>query len=152
MTEDQKKEAKRVAHVKKQNTIADCISSDMNTCQAVVKPDCSKASLQKSTGIKKALKKVISHCIPYTDYSQLDVLLANRGLVFLDINEVPQAIRQSITKATVEFAGVKFKTKATSGGIFKSCHKRSYRKTFKTITFSKYEPHCNLRRKIQLHT
>ncbi|VDI71124.1 Hypothetical predicted protein [Mytilus galloprovincialis] len=115
MTEDQKKEAKRVAHVKKQNTIADCISSDMNTFQAVVKPDCSKASLQKSTGIKKALKKVISHCIPYTDYSQLDVLLANRGLVFLDINEVPQAIRQSITKATVEFAGVKFKTKATSG-------------------------------------
>ncbi|VDI32965.1 Hypothetical predicted protein [Mytilus galloprovincialis] len=85
------------------------------TVPAVVKPDCSKASLQKSTGIKKALKKVISHCIPYTDYSKLDVLLANRGIVFLDINDVPQAIRQSITKATVEFAGVKFKTKATSG-------------------------------------
>lgn len=32
------------------------------------------------------------------------------------MNEVPQAIRQSITKAaTVEFAGVKYKTKATSG-------------------------------------
>ncbi|CAG2244896.1 unnamed protein product [Mytilus edulis] len=86
MTEDQKKEAKRVAHVKKQNTIADCISSDMNTCQAVVKPDCSKASC------KNQLRPS-----------------------FLDINEVPQAIRQSITKATVEFAGVKFKTKATSG-------------------------------------
>jgi hypothetical protein len=67
VSENEKKEAKRVALVKRQAAIADCISSDMNTCQALVKPDCSKASLQKSTGIKKALMHLLSLCIPHTN-------------------------------------------------------------------------------------
>ena len=115
MTEAEKKETKRLAHVKKQSTIVDCISSEMNACQALVKPDCSKTALQKSTGIKKALKRLLSYCIPYTDYNEMDKLIEQHGLIFLDLGEVPQAIRKHVTIATVEFAGVKFKTKATTG-------------------------------------
>jgi hypothetical protein len=58
---NEKKEVKRVALVKRQVAIADCISSDMNICQALVKPDCSKASLQKSTGIELHVLLPSSH-------------------------------------------------------------------------------------------
>jgi hypothetical protein len=80
LSENEKKEAKRVALVKRQAAIADCISSDMNTCQALVKPDCSKASLQKSTGIKKALMNLLSLCIPHTNCVHLDMILSDRNI------------------------------------------------------------------------
>ena len=116
LSENEKKEAKRVAlDLKRQAAIADCISSDMNTCQALVKPDCSKASLQKSTGIKKALMNLLSLCIPHTNFVHLDMILSDRNLYFHNVHDIPPKIRDSVKLATVEFAGVKFKTHATSG-------------------------------------
>ena len=69
MTEGEKKESKRIAHEKKQSKVVDCFSSEMNTCQAFVKPDCSKVALQKSTGIQKALLKLLSLCLSQEDSS-----------------------------------------------------------------------------------
>ena len=41
--------------------VYDCLSSDMNTCQAVIKPDCTKGPVAKSLGIKSgAYRNVFS--------------------------------------------------------------------------------------------
>jgi hypothetical protein len=37
----------------------DHLSSDMNTCQAIVKSDCSKSKVQKASGIQKALMQLL---------------------------------------------------------------------------------------------
>ena len=49
------KEDKRKKQVAKETKQIDHLSSDMNTCQAIVKPDCSKPKVQKASGIQKAL-------------------------------------------------------------------------------------------------
>ena len=49
----------------------ECLSSEMNACQAIMKPDCTKGSIQKALGMKKAsfdilktsLEKTISETI-----------------------------------------------------------------------------------------
>ena len=43
------KESLRKALVKKQTKVIDCHSSDMNACQALVNPDCSKHSFVNDT-------------------------------------------------------------------------------------------------------
>ena len=48
-------ESKRKQKVQKMSKIYDCMSSSMNTCQAIFRADGSKASTTKSTGVKKAL-------------------------------------------------------------------------------------------------
>ena len=116
LTDEEKKETKRIAHVKKQTKVVECLSSDMNTCQALVKPDCSKPGLQKSPGIKKALLKLLSLCFTAEDSTPTTENIALReGLMLLDFKQIPKTLQDSIKYATVEFAGVKFKTKATSG-------------------------------------
>ena len=49
------KEMKRKQKVKKQTKVLECMRSEMNACQAILKPDCSNATVQKSAGITKAL-------------------------------------------------------------------------------------------------
>ena len=49
------KEDKRKKQVAKETKQIDHLSSDMNTCQAIVKPDCSKPKVQKASGIQKTL-------------------------------------------------------------------------------------------------
>jgi hypothetical protein len=46
---------KRIKEVAKQTKQIDRISSHMNLCQAIVKPDYSKPKVQKAQGIQKAL-------------------------------------------------------------------------------------------------
>ncbi|XP_076084880.1 uncharacterized protein LOC143055600 [Mytilus galloprovincialis] len=120
LSEAQKKEVKRTAFVKRQKTIADCISSEMNTCQAIVNPDCSKSTIQKSPSIKRALQKVLSLCIPCIEQHKLEEYLASNDIILLNVTEIPAKIQQNIKYATVEFAGVKFKTTATSGDEYLS--------------------------------
>ena len=141
LSENEKKEAKRVAlDLKRQAAIADCISSDMNTCQALVKPDCSKASLQKSTGIKKVLMNLLSLCIPHTNFVHLDMILSDRNLYFHNVHDIPPKIRDSVKLATVEFAGVKFKTHATSGDEYlQHISKGVIRRLLKSTNFPKLQ-------------
>ena len=109
MPEDEKKESERMAQVKKQAEVIDCFSSQMNTCQALVKPDCSKASLKKSPGIRKALQKLLSLCLQGCNPRRIEENLAKEGLIHTDIKSIPVNIRDSMKYATIEFAGVKFK-------------------------------------------
>ena len=63
---------------------------------------------------------LLSLCIPHTNFVHLDMILSDRNLYFhnvhdINVHDFPHKIRDSVKLATVEFAGVKFKTHATSG-------------------------------------
>ena len=62
-SEHQKREEQRKRGVKRETKQADCLSSDMNLCQAIVKPDCSKPKVQKAKGSQKALTWLVQHCV-----------------------------------------------------------------------------------------
>ena len=102
------KEEKRMKLVAKEKKRIDCLSSEMNLCQAVVKPDCSKAKVQKSGGVQKALTEMIGRIVNGNSQNHL---------VYLNTKTVPIEIKSAVM-ATVEFAGIKFQTKAVSGETY----------------------------------
>lgn len=119
MTEREKKESKRITHVKKQSKVVNCFSSEMNIWQALVKPDCSKATLQKSAGIKRALLKLLALCLTHEDSSVSEEdMVAKEKLILFDLKTLPTSLRGCVKYATDEFAGVKFRTKATAGDYY----------------------------------
>lgn len=72
------KEEQRKKIVKKETKRVECLSSEMNACQAIVKPDCSKPKVMKSTGIKNTLGTVLQQTInkmESSNHTDQDVLL-----------------------------------------------------------------------------
>ena len=61
--ERDKEEKKRTAKVKRLSKVIDCMSSSKNTCQAILKPDGSKNTTNKSAGVKKALISLTKRCL-----------------------------------------------------------------------------------------
>ena len=59
-------EIKRLRKIKKIQAEADCLSFTMNTCQALLKPDCSKPTISKSNTIKTAIHNVLADAIKST--------------------------------------------------------------------------------------
>ncbi|CAC5386648.1 unnamed protein product [Mytilus coruscus] len=57
--ERDEKEIQRKKFVAKQTKLADQKSSEMNACQAILKPVCSKPKDQKSTGIQKSIASLV---------------------------------------------------------------------------------------------
>ncbi|KAH3881721.1 hypothetical protein DPMN_005648 [Dreissena polymorpha] len=53
--------------VQKQLQRFDCLSSEMNVSQAIVKPDCTKPKVLKSSGMKNALVKTVHEAISNTN-------------------------------------------------------------------------------------
>lgn len=105
-TERYQKELKRKRIVVKEGKQTDRLTSDMNTCQALVEPDCSKPKVQKSKGIQKAFSYLLS-LIPPEKLSE--------NLITIDRKTIPSFVSEKVKAATVEFAGVKFKTAVCSG-------------------------------------
>ena len=130
-TQAEKEEASRKQKVVRLTKIVDCMSSKMNLCQAVVKPDCSKRTVTKSKGVKKALKSIITRCT--TAESQLKTLqmlqLESSGeqidmdsgcaeqseLMLLNFEEIPSDVSTQTSLCVIEFAGVKFQNFAENG-------------------------------------
>ena len=114
------KEEKRIKNVKKEATKIDRLSSDMNACQAVVKPDCSKPKVQKSQGIQKALQSYLAICINSLPTSAEAEKLLNNGyqdnLIIQKTRNIPVSIKLSAACTTIEFAGVKFITASVTDG------------------------------------
>lgn len=133
------KEKKRRQAVDRMTKVYDCLSSEMNTCQAVIKPDCSKPAVQKSSGIKDALfwclqqclRNTVKHSTPLKENTTSDkkkqveeeknvkkettkYLYENRIIIYATTT-IPQTITSKLKLAVVEFAGVKFKTFAMTG-------------------------------------
>ena len=90
-----------------------CFSSKQNTCQALVYPDGSKPKVQKSSTILKALSSVVDTCKKMSSNGETD-----HQIMYLNTRIVPEEVRRHASVATVEFAGIKFKTNAPSGSAY----------------------------------
>lgn len=104
-TEIETTENKRKKKVHKLSKNFDCLSSSMNTCQAVFRSDGTKASTNKSLGVKKALNCLLIKC---TTTEPDRFILSN-------FKRTPNQIRATAKKVVVEFAGTKFKMMSTTG-------------------------------------
>ena len=98
----------------------DGLSSDMNACQALVKPDCSKPRIGKGTTMANAIKTVLCQCLGDCPKSMTkkDALLKEKNLILASSSKwqaLPATIAKSIKVCSLEFAGVVFKSKAISG-------------------------------------
>ncbi|VDI42653.1 Hypothetical predicted protein [Mytilus galloprovincialis] len=113
-SEKERIEQKRRTAVKRETKKIDCISSEMNACQAILKPDCSKPKVLKSTGIQKAIIQLTAKSLCMLD-GHLQEEIQDNGIIKIAENVLPDSIRSEVKLATVEFAGVKFKAKVFSG-------------------------------------
>ena len=103
------REKKRKQGVDKMVKMYDCLSSDKNTCQAVMKPDRTNAPVAKSSGIRTALFWCLQECLQYTvNYStpfrdkkkksqeekrlkkETTSYLAENGIVIYSAKTIPQ--------------------------------------------------------------
>ncbi len=112
-TERQAKEEKRKKIVARKAKDVDSFSSEMNNCQALVKPDCSKPKVMKAQGMKKAIMKMMVDLQKNKCGEQSSDII--NKLILLELTKLPNEIVDTIAIATVEFAGVKFKSKVSSG-------------------------------------
>ena len=107
-TEKQLKEEGRKKSLAKQIHLADCFSSENNTCQALVKPDSSKRKVMKSVSIQRAMRNLLNSRL---QTMSLDLRLED--IMRLNISFIPNQIQKTVKLAIVEFAGVKYKV----GGV-----------------------------------
>ncbi|CAG2187089.1 unnamed protein product [Mytilus edulis] len=91
------------------------MSSNVNTCQALVKPDCSKSGLQKSTGTKKSLDESPWYTFEDIQLQDVEEKVNSLGLLWSDIKKIQPDISKNIKFAVFEFAGVKFQAPVSSG-------------------------------------
>ena len=93
----------------------------MNTCQAIVKPDCSKPKVQKASGIQKALMQLLVQFLTTgmdntdDDLNGGKMTLENHNMVILSSSNMPLNMQGSVTFATLEFAGFKCSSHAHTG-------------------------------------
>ena len=111
MTERQTKEVTRQKILNKEIKRTKVLTSEMNACQALVKPDCSKYNVAKARGMQQAL---ISHLRDILDSTtgKPDDLVQSLGLILTIGGHLCQS--STVTLATMEFAGAKFKSKSES--------------------------------------
>ncbi|CAC5361527.1 unnamed protein product [Mytilus coruscus] len=112
------KESKRKKTVTRQHKIVDSLSSEMNACQAFMNSDCSKPKVQKSTGIQKALLDEIKHSLFIINKTSSEHNADLKDFLLLGQTAVPSSLFSAATHATVEFAGVKFKTRSVDGKLY----------------------------------
>ena len=110
MTERQTKEVTRQNILNKEIKRTKGLTSEMNACQALVKPDCSKYNVAKARGMQQAL---ISHLGDILDSTtgKPDDLVQSLGLILTRQTSLPKDLSSTVTLATMEFAGAKFKGK-----------------------------------------
>lgn len=125
----QSREIKRKKKVIQKQKEVDCLSSEMNACQAILKPDCSKGSIQKSIGMRKAIFSILQSCIEAEDSDmtpnnkpcktmkekELLKILKEKNFVHICSSSLPEEVIKTVSIAIFEFAGVKFKTRAMTG-------------------------------------
>ncbi|CAG2191608.1 unnamed protein product [Mytilus edulis] len=128
-TEKDIAEEKRVKKVTKLTKNLDHLSSTMNACQAIVKPDCTKPKVLKATGIQQAILGLLLKIVDNPDFQvdniSLDTVkeadyekLSAAKLAWIRQKKSPPTeIMQSVKAETIEFAGVKFKCKVLQGQI-----------------------------------
>ncbi len=130
-TEKEKREKNRQQRAKHLSNVANALTSDMNACQAVVKPDGSKGNVNKSQGMRKAVLALFSVCIDSEDnrpvtvekakmktLPEIENQLKTSGIVILGARHVAHNMSHSAKAAVIEFAGIKFKAGGVSGSDY----------------------------------
>ena len=110
-SQEEKEEDKRQKLVSKELKQYQRRSSNMNMCQALVYPDCSKPKIQKSQTIPSALLEYVDWGRKATndDDSEHPIIL-NKPMSLL----MPVPTRSAAQVAIIEFAGIKYKVKAST--------------------------------------
>ena len=106
-TERQEKEEKRQKVLAKEMKRLNCLSSEMNACQALVTPDCAKPKLVKSSGMKDAVAVMMDIIT--------DEVMKARSMPLFNQDFIPNTIGRKVKIAAMEFAGVKFRATVSSG-------------------------------------
>ena len=114
-SERQVKEEKRKAVLARQMKKIDSFSSEMNTCQALVKPDCTKPKVVKSAGMSAAVCNALLQWPEKITSEEIAQEVQKINCAFFNKAAIPDHISSKVTFATVEFAGVKFKSNVVNG-------------------------------------
>ncbi|ESO90207.1 hypothetical protein LOTGIDRAFT_164522 [Lottia gigantea] len=105
---------KRLNLVKRETNRIRYTSSAMNTCQAVVKPDCSIPKVLKSTGIKQAFKNIFMSMTNSTVEQNKEITFEK--FVSYNVRSLCEEVKDLVKYVTIEFVGVKFKASGTHDG------------------------------------
>ena len=108
-SERQLKEQERKKIVAKETKIIECLSSENNACQALVKPDSSKPKVIKSIGMQRAIKDVLIQSLDTLNESH-NINIRPDNLLQLNVPSVPKEVSLKVKMCITEFAGIKFKT------------------------------------------
>ena len=114
-TERQIKEEKRKKEVMRKHKTTDCLSSEMSNCQALVKPDCSKPKVLKSSGMQRALCELLVKCLKEDPHRKTNDEAHIDHFIQIDQKMLPSCVTDTTTFVSLEFAGIKFKAQASSG-------------------------------------
>jgi len=119
-SERQQKEESRKKRVSVTVQRVECLSSEMNACQALVKPDCTKPKVNKALSMAEAIKNCLCSCLSEcpSKASAKNKMLQELNLVRYRCNRnnpLPENIATTVKIVTIEFAGVRFKSKAITG-------------------------------------
>ena len=110
-SQEEMEEDKRQKLVSKEMKQYQRRSSNMNMCQALVYPDCSKPKIQKSQTIPSALLEYVNWARKATSDDDLEhPIILNKPLSLL----MPVPTRSTAQVAIIEFAGIKYKVKAST--------------------------------------
>ena len=108
-TQRQMKETQRLKNVARETKLIDCLSSENNACQSLLKPDSSKPKVMKAIGMQRALRYLIMSCMEKLANKTAEELNID-AVMNLNQNKIPKEIVSSMKMCTLEFAGMKFKT------------------------------------------
>ena len=111
------KEEMRQKMVEKKAKQIDCLTSEGNAAQALLKPDLSKPKVYKSLSMPRAILAQINSCIKDARRSDSELgTVQVQQCMLLATHEIPQAFSANVSFATMEFAGVKYKTGHCTSG------------------------------------
>ena len=116
-TDREAKEEVRQKLVEKKAKQIDCLTSDGNAAQALLKPDLSKPKVFKSLSMPRAILAQLNSCINEVRRTDSDMNnIQVHQCMLLRTQEIPHTISANVSFATMEFAGVKYKTGHCTSG------------------------------------
>ena len=132
-TSKEQKEESRKKLVSKKSKEIDCLTSDVNACQALLKPDLSKPKVFKSLGMQRAIYEQVNNCIKSLQHADTNYAhVEPQKYIETGALEIPQTFASDVKLVTMKFAGIKFKTgHCTSGRQYLEFAETVIRKTVK---------------------
>ena len=116
-TEREANEEKRKKLVTKKAKEIDSLTSQANACQALLKPDSSKPKVFKALGMQKAIQEQVQSSIRIHHLTDIGISSDCEDYVQLGLQQIPFTCGSHAKFATMEFAGVKFKSAHCTSGL-----------------------------------